>query len=119
QANLETLGSIDNLAVHRNLAIGDAHNQLALDQAFDIRLVDYFFVAGQYFAGKAHIAATQRTTLARIAAPAQIKTDQLPHRVEPQTTRHDRISFEMIGKKPEVGMNVEFGQYSALAVAAA
>lgn len=113
------MGSINNLAVHRNLAIRDAHYQLAFDQALDIKFVDHFFACRQDFAGEFDFAAAQRTALAGIAAPAEVKANQLPHGVEAKATGHYRISFKMTREKPQVGIDVELGQYATLAFAAA
>ena len=54
--------------------------------------------------------------LAGGAKPAEEKADELPERIEPQTTGHDRIALEMAGKKPEIGLHIEFGDDLALAV---
>ena len=44
---------------------------------------------------------------------------ELPHRVEAEAARHDRILDEMAGEEPEVGRDVEFGADEALAELAA
>src|SRR3981189_144558 len=52
------------------------------------------------------------------AHPAQIEADHLPHRIEAETARHDRIVLEMAAEKPQVRLHIEFGADQAPAVPA-
>src|SRR6185312_11421887 len=54
-----------------------------------------------------------------IALPAEEEADQLPHGVQAQAPRHDRIAEEMAAEEPEVRLDVEFGLDIALAIVAA
>ena len=47
------------------------------------------------------------------------KTNELPHRIEAETARHDRIAFEMAFEKPKRRLDVELGDDFTLAVQAA
>ncbi len=43
----------------------------------------------------------------------------MPHGVQTQATRHDRIALEMAGEKPQVGADVQLSYNLALVVGAA
>src|SRR5690606_23590821 len=55
------------------------------------------------------LAQTESASRTLRASPSKIETKQLPHRVEAETARHNRIAFEMALKEPEVFFDVEFG----------
>ena len=74
---------------------------------------------GHDHAGEFHFADAQRAALPRRAHPAKKETQQLPQGIEPETAGHDRIALEVAGKKPQIGLNVEFGDNLPLAVLAA
>src|SRR5699024_630222 len=117
--HLEAAGRIDDLAVHRYCAVGYAHNQFTLDQALDLQVVQNFLAAGEDLAGEFDLATTEGAPLAGVAPPAEVKAHQLPHGVQPQTTRHYRIVLKMAVEEPEVRADVELGDNTTLALTAA
>ena len=66
-------------------------------------------------AGEFHLTGTQCAPAPRVAPPTQKKADQLPHGVQAETAGHDRVAGEVAVKKPEVGVNIEFGNQFAFA----
>src|SRR5690606_17494038 len=110
---------VDLATVNRHGAVGDAQSQGAVDGAFDMYGVSDFLRGRQDLPEELHFARAQGATAAFKAEPAKVKTDQLPHGVETQAARHYRVAFEVTGEKPQVGMNIQFGNDFALAEAAA
>ena len=49
----------------------------------------------------------------------RIEADHLPHRIQAEAARHDRIVLEMAAEEPEIRLHIEFGADQALAVFAA
>ena len=86
-----------------------AYVELALDDALDVDLVGDQFHIGADFARELDLAGAQGAACLPGAAAGQVETDQLPHGVQPQASRHDRVALEMAGKKPQVGLDVELG----------
>src|SRR5690606_6807176 len=74
-----------------------------------------FLRGWQNLTEKLHFARTQGAAPAFIAQPAQVEANQLPHGVEAEATRHYRVAFEMAGEKPQVGMDIQFGNDFAFA----
>src|SRR5690606_17542501 len=116
QADAHIGASIDDLAVRFEHAVGDAHDQLAVDDALQVDLVDHLLDVRGHLAGELDLADAQRPTLAGAADPAQVEADQLPHGVQAQAAGHDRIADEVALEEPEVRIDVEFGLDIALAV---
>ena len=52
------------------------------------------------------------------AQPAEKKADQLPHRIQTQATRHNRITLKMAAEKPKIGRDIQFRLDTSLAVLA-
>src|SRR5690606_35148533 len=74
QADAHIGASIDDLAVRFEHAVGDAHDQLAVDDALQVDLIDHLLDVGGHLAGELHLADAQRPTLAGAADPAQVET---------------------------------------------
>src|SRR5690606_5328987 len=119
QADAHILTGVDDLAVGLEHAVGDAHDQLAIDDALQVNLIDHLLYVRRHLAGEFDLADAQGAALARSADPAEVEADQLPHGVQAQAARHDRIADEVALEEPEVGVDVEFGLDIALAVVAA
>src|SRR5690606_25719714 len=116
QADAEAFGAVDFATIDGHAAIGDAEDQRTADGTFDMDVVGEFLRARQHLAEELHFAGTQRTATARIALPAEVEADQLPHGVEAQAARHHRVALEVAGEEPEVRIDIEFGDDLALAV---
>src|SRR5690606_15465576 len=119
QANAQAFGAVDLAAVDADAAIGDTEDQRAVDGALDMDVVGDFLGGRQYLTEEFHLAATQSTSTARVALPAQIEADQLPHGIEAEAARHDRVAFEVATEEPQVRVDVELSDDFALAVLAA
>src|SRR5690606_4257132 len=85
------------------------HHQLLFHNPAHADAVGDFFGGRQHLATEFHFAAAQCPATPRVAAPAEEKTNQLPHRIKAQTTRHYRIAFKMAGKEPQRRINIQFG----------
>ena len=68
---------------------------------------------------EAHLVHAERATEAAMSLPGEIEADELPHRVEPQATRHDRIAAEVTFEEPERRIDVELGPHFSLTEGAA
>src|SRR6185369_11556473 len=119
QPNLEVERLVDNRAVRREPAVGDAKHELRAHHPLDFETIDYVFHGRQHLAGKLEFAEAERSALARRAEPAEEKTKQLPQCVEAQAARHHRIAFEMAGEEPEVRPHLQRRAHQTLAVFAA
>src|SRR5205814_8894199 len=62
---------------------------------------------------------TKGAATSQAAEPGQKEADQLPHRIDAEAARHDRIVLKVAFEKPEVRVDVEFGLDLALIGAAA
>ncbi|MNP59410.1 hypothetical protein D3C76_1544050 [compost metagenome] len=51
--------------------------------------------------------------------PAEEEADQLPHGVQAQAARHDRIAFEVASEEPQVRIDIQLGDQFTFAVLAA
>jgi hypothetical protein len=61
------------------------------------------FVFGRHHALELHLAGGKGHALALLAEPAEEEAGQLPHGVEAQAARHDRVADEVAGEEPVVG----------------
>src|SRR5690554_1776376 len=84
-----------------------------------MNVIGNFFGTKQNLAKKFDFARTQGATAARVALPAKVKADQLPHRIQAQATGHHRVSLKVTTKKPQVRIDIELGDDLPLAVFAA
>ena len=89
--------------------IANGHDQLALDDALDVDFVGDELHVRAHFARELDLARTQRTAPAGQLQPGQVKTDELPHGIEPQAAGHDRVALKVAGKEPQVGFDIELG----------
>jgi len=64
-------------------------------------------------------ACRQCAPAARVALPAEVEADQLPHGIETQAAGHDRIAFEVASEEPEIRVDIQLGDQLALAILAA
>ena len=90
---------IDVTAINFHEAIGNAHIELALDYAFHVNTVGYQLVFRCYLPGELDFPGSQGTAASGTAGPAQVEAYQLPHRIQPQATRHHRITNKVAVKK--------------------
>src|SRR5215831_10415146 len=119
QSDLEVERLVDDRAVRRDPAVGDAKHQPRAHHALDVDAVHHFLDGRENRAGKLHLAHAERAPVAVRAEPAEKEPEQLPQRVEAETTRHHRIALEMAGEEPEIRLYIELGARHALAVLAA
>src|SRR6478672_612164 len=110
----QVLGRIDRVAVGFKPAVPGAKGEFSPDHPLQLDNIFELAHGRQHHAGEFDFADTQRTALARSAEPTQEKAKQLPQRVEPKASRHNRIAFEMAGEKPEVRLHVELGHDAAI-----
>src|SRR3989344_1707309 len=101
------IGYIDFLAIRQQAGIANGHDQLALDDALDVDFVGDELHVRAHFARELDLARTQRTAPAGQLQPGQVKTDELPHGIEPQAAGHDRVALKVAGKEPQVGFDIE------------
>src|SRR5215212_3827757 len=93
QADLEVESLIDDRAVGREPAIGDAEHELRAHHPLDFEAIDHVLHGRQHLAGKLEFAEAERAALARRAEPAEEESKQLPQRIEAKATRHHRIAL--------------------------
>src|SRR5690606_14139257 len=72
-----------------------------------------------HLAGEFQLAETQSAARAGGASPAEVKSEQLPQRVQTEATGHHRVAFEVTFKKPQSRVDIEFGLNDAFSVLAA
>src|SRR6185312_12441992 len=119
QADLEVARAVNNGAVRRQPAVGNAKHQLGAHHTLHVDAVNDLLHVRQHLAGKLQFAEAERAAFAGRTEPTEEKADQLPKRVEPEAARHHRIALEVAQEKPEVRLHVELGADHALAVRAA
>ncbi len=112
---------VDTLAVGLEPAIGDAEDELRLEDALEIDAVDDPLDRRQHLIGEVDLkkADTERAAATRQAEPAEEEAGELPERIEAEAARHDGVALEMAIEEPEVRLDVELGADEALAVLAA
>ena len=93
--------------------------ELAPEDALDVDAVDHLLDRGQHLIDEFDFADAERPTAAGQAEPAEEEARQLPQRVEPEASRHDRIALEMATEEPQLRLDVELGAHFALAMGAA
>src|SRR6056297_4171831 len=116
QSYPKIFGFVDDDAVAEHLRIGDAHRELAHDDALHLHTVFNLLVSRQDLSREFYITDAQCAPMALAATPAEEEADQLPHRVQTQAARHDRVAFEMAGEEPQIRMDIQFRLHFALAV---
>src|SRR3984893_13245701 len=119
QAHPQILGLIYARSIGFEPDVGDAEHQFGFEHAFQFHAVDNPPDGGQDLIGKFDLAHAERPAASIEAKPAEIKTKELPKRIEPEAARHHRIALEMAAEKPEVWLDRKFGQDHALAIGAA
>src|SRR5471030_1059305 len=119
QSYLQVLACKDIATVDLHHSVGDTHHQPAQYYALHADAVGNFLCARQHLAAELDFAAAERAPAPLASHPAQVKTDQLPHRIQPQASRHHRVALEMTGEKPEFRAQVQLGHDLALAVGSA
>ena len=102
QADLEVDRPVDDDAVGREPAVGDAEHELGAHDPLDVDAVDDLFHGRQHLAGEFQLAQAERAAFAGRAEPAEEEAEQLPQRVEAEAARHHRVALEMAGEEPEV-----------------
>ncbi len=86
---------------------------------FDVDVVHNLADVRQHLAGELQLAQPQRPAASLAADPAEVEADHLPHRVQAEAARHDRIVLEMAAEEPQVRLHIELGPDQALAELAA
>src|SRR5580704_12043456 len=119
QADLEIERAINDRAVRREPAVGNAEHQLRAHHALDVDAVDDVLHRRQHLPGKLDLTHTERAALAGRAEPAEEEAEQLPQRIKTEAAGHDRIAFEVAREEPHVGLKLEHRADQALAVFAA
>ena len=87
-------------AASLHFAIGDAHDQLAGNDAFEVNTIGYLLRGWQHLAGELDFTDAQRAAFAFATQPTEVETDQLPHRIQAQAARHDRIADKVATEEP-------------------
>src|SRR5208283_3087100 len=101
------------LAVRFEPAVGNAENQLALEYTLDVHAVDDLPHGREHLLGKLDLADAQGAAASRQTEPAEEESGQLPKRIEPETTGHHRIAFEVTIEKPKRRLDIVFGSHFA------
>jgi hypothetical protein len=109
QADLQIGRRINSLAVGLQPAVGDAEHQAAAHHALEVDAIFDQLHLWRDHALELHFAGGKRHALAGLAQPAEEKAGQLPHGVEAEAARHDRVADEMAGEEPEIRLDVEIG----------
>src|SRR6185437_2286842 len=78
QSNLEVAGAINDGAVRRQPAIGNAEHQFRAHDALEFDAVDDLLHIRQHLPGEFQLAEAQRAAFTRRAEPAEKEPDQLP-----------------------------------------
>src|SRR5690606_1528512 len=110
---------IDDLAVDGHCSIRYTHDQFALDHAGQRQLIDHFGGGRKNLATEFYLTRAQSAPLAQIATPAEEEAHQLPHGIETQAARHNRIFGEVAVEEPQPRVDVEFGNDLAFTMGAA
>src|SRR4029077_20194989 len=78
QPDLEVIRTVDDRAVGREPAVGDAEHELGAHDPLGVDSVNAFPDNPAHLTGELHLPETERPALARRAEPAQEETQQLP-----------------------------------------
>src|SRR5690606_774194 len=119
QADAQVARLVDGLAIGLQPAVRRAENEAAAHDALE---VDAVFEELGMLADRAlerHPAGGKPQAAAGFAQPAEEEAGQLPHAVEAEATRHDRVALEVTGEVPVVRLHVVFGADIALVEGAA
>jgi hypothetical protein len=106
QSNAQVFCRINLSAVHRDRAIGDGQRQPACHHALEVQAIGHQLRSRQHLTDELHLADPKRSTSSPVSRPDHEKPDQLPQRVQPETTGHYRIAHKVAVKKPEIGIYV-------------
>src|SRR5690606_9806244 len=110
---------VDGLAVGLQPSIGRTKYQASAHHALKVDAVLNLFGRRRHHAAELDLARGDGAALAGLAQPSEIEASQLPHGVEAQTTRHDRITDEVAGEEPKIRLDIELSTNEALAEFAA
>ena len=91
---------INRLSVGLDDAIGDSEFQPAENHPLEINDILDLFGGREHHVRELDLADTECAAAARCPEPAKVKTAELPKRVEPKTTWHDGVAFEVAVEKP-------------------
>ncbi|MFT6579922.1 MAG: hypothetical protein ACJAU6_000346 [Alphaproteobacteria bacterium] len=119
EANAHIIGVINWFSIDLHNAIGDAEDEFTHYDPLNVYYVGNLLCGFQNHAGKFYVAHANGAPAALSACPTQVKPDKLPHGVEPQTAGHYGIVFKMAFEKPEVGLDIQFGDNLAFSFGAA
>src|SRR5690606_20432827 len=112
-------GGVDLAPIRQRAPVPDDQGQLAAHHPADVDLVSHQFRVREYLPRELDLPDAQGTAAPRLAEPGEVEAAQLPHRVDAQAARHDRIADEVAVEEPQVRADVELGADHALAVLAA
>lgn len=82
QTHFQVVRGINKTTIYQHFTVRRAHNQAAVNDAFEMDTVGDFLRGRQNLTGEFHFAYAQRTAFAFTAKPAQIEANQLPHGIE-------------------------------------
>src|SRR5690606_38778842 len=106
EADPQVLGGVDLSSVHRHGAVRDREGELACHEPFHVEIVGDEPRGRQNLAGELHVTHSESTSASLVTGPHQEKADELPQRVQAETSRHHRVALEVALEEPEVGMHV-------------
>lgn len=117
QADAHVADGIDALAVSLQPAIGNAEDELRLEDALEVDAVDDLLIEGRTWS--ANLTSPTPSARPRPGRPSQPRKKPVSCRgaIEAEAARHHRIAPEMAIEEPEVRLDVELGADHALAVA--
>src|SRR5690606_29192638 len=83
--------------------------------ALEVDAVLNLLGCGRDHAAELDFAGGDGAALARFTQPAEEEAGELPHGVQSQASGHYRVTDEMAGEEPKVGLDIEFGTDEAFA----
>jgi hypothetical protein len=92
------------ISAQRHGAVCDSHGQPVTDHALNVKFAGDFLAVGN--TELLNLISLPRAALALAAFPSQEKAEQLPQRIQAQTTWHDRVVVEMARKQLAVGHDI-------------
>ncbi|CSP50959.1 Uncharacterised protein [Shigella sonnei] len=70
--------------------------------------VGHFFRCRQYLTSEFHFANAQCAAFTFAAQPAEVEPYQLPHCVQAQASRHNRIANKVASEEPQIRIDIQF-----------
>jgi len=117
QTHSQVVGQVNLTVINRNYTIGDNQAYFSADNTLDVQGITHLLCAWQDLAAELDLANAQCPTFAGVSCPGQVKPGQLPQGVESKATGHHGIANKMTGKKPKIGIDIQFSLNLTFAVA--